>query len=126
MYELQRGIPCLSCPQKDESIQRLASELAAAQAERDRLQAMVPRLEWQRKPIRRWTEWVLSLVVGGVATPLLTVGPYRTSSGWWLTYATDRVACVTPGTREEVSDLVKAHAKSLGLPCPLPDFPGAL
>ena len=46
MYELQRGIPCLSCPQKDESIQRLASELAAAQVERDRLQALAPRLEW--------------------------------------------------------------------------------
>ena len=45
-YELQGGIPCLSCRNKDESIQRLASEVARLAIDNERLRATVPRPRW--------------------------------------------------------------------------------
>jgi hypothetical protein len=45
MYELQSGILCLSCPQKDESIRRLASDVARLTAE----------LAAAPKAARRWS-----------------------------------------------------------------------
>ena len=90
MYELQSGILCLSCPQKDESIRRLASELAAA----------------KRGPVVEWRKFLEYERASCGAFRLVVHG-----GGWYLTaQGLERAATVDSG--EETGPAGKSAAEA--------------